>query len=135
MLICGRLAVASATSGSDQYRPGNGFGDKNHNHTGPPGQKRAGGAFAPPLTVRCVGATAGTALLGLGETPGLATVSEGKAVVLDRSSIEPAKGVIPSLALGIWLGSSPSLPFSEWRENVEGEAFYQGRPVSSCRSG
>src|SRR5439155_23811089 len=40
-------------------------------------------------------------------------------------------GVIPSLALGIWLGSFPSLPFSEWRDIVQGEAFYQGRPVSS----
>src|SRR5438128_6044438 len=40
-------------------------------------------------------------------------------------------GIILSLALGFWLGSSPSLPFSEWRENAQGEAFYQGRPASS----
>ena len=26
-----------------QYRPGNGFGDKNHCHTGPPGQEGKGG--------------------------------------------------------------------------------------------
>jgi hypothetical protein len=30
------------TSGGDQYRPGYGFGDKNHNHTGPPGLQRKG---------------------------------------------------------------------------------------------
>jgi hypothetical protein len=30
------------TSGGDQYRPGYGFGDKNHNHTGPPGLERKG---------------------------------------------------------------------------------------------
>jgi hypothetical protein len=27
-----------------QYRPGNGFGDKNHCHTGPPGQEGKGGS-------------------------------------------------------------------------------------------
>ena len=30
------------TAGGDQYRPGYGFGDKNHNHTGPPGLARKG---------------------------------------------------------------------------------------------
>jgi hypothetical protein len=30
-----------------QYRPGNGFGDKNHCHTGPPGQEGKGGSGAP----------------------------------------------------------------------------------------
>jgi hypothetical protein len=50
------LAVGSASSGADQYRPGFGFGDQNHEHTGPPGQKRLGGAFAPPLTPACHGA-------------------------------------------------------------------------------
>jgi hypothetical protein len=30
-----------------QYRPGNGFGDKNHCHTGPPGQENKGGSGGP----------------------------------------------------------------------------------------
>jgi hypothetical protein len=30
-----------------QYRPGNGFGDKNHCHTGPPGQEGKGGSGGP----------------------------------------------------------------------------------------
>jgi hypothetical protein len=33
---------AKVTAGGDQYRPGYGFGDKNHNHTGPPGLERKG---------------------------------------------------------------------------------------------
>ena len=33
-------AVHRRTAGSDQYRPGYGFGDPNHNHTGPPGLVR-----------------------------------------------------------------------------------------------
>jgi len=36
------------TAGGDQYRPGYGYGDPNHNHSGPPALNRAGGAFAPP---------------------------------------------------------------------------------------
>jgi hypothetical protein len=54
----GTLTVAGATAGGDQYRPGFGFGDPNHNHTGPPGLKKKGGAFAPPLTPKIVGTTA-----------------------------------------------------------------------------
>ena len=49
------LTVAGGTSGGDQYKPGYGYGDPNHNHTGPPGLKRKGGAFAPPLTPKIVG--------------------------------------------------------------------------------
>jgi hypothetical protein len=30
-----------------QYRPGNGYGDKNHCHTGPPGQEGKGGSGGP----------------------------------------------------------------------------------------
>lgn len=30
-----------------QYRPGNGYGDKNHCHTGPPGQENKGGSGGP----------------------------------------------------------------------------------------
>jgi hypothetical protein len=37
------------SSGGDQYRPGFGFGDKNHNHTGPPGvTKGKPGEKTPP---------------------------------------------------------------------------------------
>jgi hypothetical protein len=31
------------SASQSQYRPGNGFGDKNHIHTGPPGQEGKGG--------------------------------------------------------------------------------------------
>jgi hypothetical protein len=48
--VHGHLTVAGATAGGDQYRPGYGFGDRNHNHTGPPGLQRKGGFFAQPLT-------------------------------------------------------------------------------------
>jgi hypothetical protein len=39
------------TAGGDQYRPGYGWGDKNHNHTGPPGLARKG-SLAPVLQAR-----------------------------------------------------------------------------------
>jgi hypothetical protein len=42
------VVATKVTSGSDQYRPGWGFGDKNHNHTGPPGLERKGSG-TPPL--------------------------------------------------------------------------------------
>jgi hypothetical protein len=46
------VAVSGLTSGEDQYSPGYGFGDENHNHAGPPGLKKGGksdkGEFAPP---------------------------------------------------------------------------------------
>jgi hypothetical protein len=54
----GTLTVAGATSGGDQYTPGYGFGDPNHNHDGPPGVKRQGGEFAPPLTPKIAGTLA-----------------------------------------------------------------------------
>ncbi len=41
----------SISAGHDQYKPGYGWGDKNHNHTGPPGLKGGGagpGEKAPP---------------------------------------------------------------------------------------
>jgi hypothetical protein len=42
----------SITAGGDQYRPGYGFGDENHNHTGPPGiQTGKAGEKAPPTQV------------------------------------------------------------------------------------
>jgi hypothetical protein len=52
------LTVAGVTAGGDQYKPGFGWGDPNHNHTGPPGLVKKGGAFAPPLTPKVVGKTA-----------------------------------------------------------------------------
>jgi len=50
-----RLARVSA--GGDQYQPGFGWGDPNHNHTGPPGLTRPG-EFAPPLRTSCTGRVA-----------------------------------------------------------------------------
>jgi hypothetical protein len=42
----------SVTAGGDQYRPGYGFGDPNHNHTGPPGLTNGKkGEKAPPTQV------------------------------------------------------------------------------------
>ena len=46
------IAIQKISAGGDQYRPGFGFGDPNHNHTGPPGLQRAGGEAAPPLRAR-----------------------------------------------------------------------------------
>ncbi len=46
------IVVEGLTSGGDQYKPGYGWGDQRHNHKGPPGLKRKGGEFAPPLTAR-----------------------------------------------------------------------------------
>jgi hypothetical protein len=51
------------TAGGDQYRPGYGWGDKNHNHTGPPGLRRRG-SLAPLLQARRgpLGSTVTTAI-------------------------------------------------------------------------
>jgi hypothetical protein len=46
------ISVSGISSGGDQYRPGYGFGDRNHNHTGPPGLRRRGGEAAPPARAR-----------------------------------------------------------------------------------
>lgn len=46
------IAIQGMSAGHDQYKPGYGYGDKNHTHTGPPGVKPEGGKFAPPLTAR-----------------------------------------------------------------------------------
>ena len=48
------IVVRGLSSGGDQYRPGYGWGDPNHNHSGPPGLTRSGGAFQPLLTARTV---------------------------------------------------------------------------------
>jgi hypothetical protein len=52
------VAVESLNAGHDQYRPGYGWGDPNHTHTGPPGLVKKGGAFAPPLLPTLKGPTA-----------------------------------------------------------------------------
>ena len=52
------VVVEGLTAGGDQYKPGFGFGDDNHNHDGPPGLKRKGGEFAAPLTPKIEGNTA-----------------------------------------------------------------------------
>jgi len=49
------VSIRGLSSGGDQYRPGYGFGDPNHNHEGPPGLMRTGGENAPPLESRPVG--------------------------------------------------------------------------------
>jgi hypothetical protein len=71
----GTLTIAGATAGGDQYQPGFGFGDQNHNHSGPPGLNQGNGnngngnngngnngngngSFTPPLTPKVVGNTA-----------------------------------------------------------------------------
>ena len=41
-------APRAISAGGDQYRPGYGFGDQNHNHDGPPGVKRPEGFNPPP---------------------------------------------------------------------------------------
>jgi hypothetical protein len=46
------IVVNGLSAGSDQYKPGYGWGDDDHNHTGPPGVNRRGGVFAPPLKAR-----------------------------------------------------------------------------------
>jgi hypothetical protein len=47
------LTINGANAGGDQYRPGYGWGDKNHTHTGPPGlSKGKPGEKAPPAQVK-----------------------------------------------------------------------------------
>lgn len=48
------IVVKGLSAGGDQYKPGYGWGDDNHNHAGPPGLKRQGGAFQPLLTSKPV---------------------------------------------------------------------------------
>lgn len=51
-----KRTIASLSSGGDQYRPGYGFGDPNHNHTGPPGvTKGKPGEKTPPAQTNRVG--------------------------------------------------------------------------------
>jgi hypothetical protein len=48
--------VFAISSGGDQYKPGYGFGDPNHNHAGPPGlTKGKPGEKTPPAQTRKIG--------------------------------------------------------------------------------
>jgi hypothetical protein len=51
----GAVVVQGLTAGGDQYKPGYGFGDDNHNHDGPPGLLGQGGEKAPPAQTRTEG--------------------------------------------------------------------------------
>jgi len=42
------IVVKGLNAGGDQYRPGFGFGDPNHNHSGPPGLSGKNGEKTPP---------------------------------------------------------------------------------------
>lgn len=49
------IVLRGLSAGGDQYRPGYGFGDPNHNHSGPPGLTREDvrpGTLAPPLQAK-----------------------------------------------------------------------------------
>jgi hypothetical protein len=47
------LTINGPNAGGDQYKPGYGFGDPNHNHSGPPGlTKGKAGTKAPPAQVK-----------------------------------------------------------------------------------
>ena len=53
------IVVKGLNAGGDQYRPGFGFGDPNHNHTGPPGlAKGKPGEKAPPAQVKRINSKA-----------------------------------------------------------------------------
>jgi hypothetical protein len=50
----GSATIARANAGGDQYKPGYGFGDPNHNHDGPPGvtEGKPGEKTPPAQTIR-----------------------------------------------------------------------------------
>jgi hypothetical protein len=51
------VVVKGLNAGGDQYRPGFGFGDPNHNHSGPPGLSGKNGEKTPPAQTATVGKT------------------------------------------------------------------------------
>jgi hypothetical protein len=51
----GAVVVKGLNAGGDQYKPGYGFGDPNHNHSGPPGLVGKGGEKTPPAQTANVG--------------------------------------------------------------------------------
>ena len=54
--VHGVVVVKGLSAGGDQYRPGYGFGDPNHNHSGPPGLSGSNGEKTPPAQTATVGA-------------------------------------------------------------------------------
>jgi hypothetical protein len=53
--VHGAVVVQGLTAGGDQYQPGFGFGDPNHNHDGPPGLTGKDGEKTPPAQTATVG--------------------------------------------------------------------------------
>lgn len=53
--VHGVVVVKGLSAGGDQYKPGYGFGDPNHNHAGPPGLTGSNGEKAPPAQTTRVG--------------------------------------------------------------------------------
>ena len=53
----GAIVVKGLNAGGDQYRPGFGFGDPNHNHSGPPGLTGKDGEKTPPAQTSRTGKT------------------------------------------------------------------------------
>jgi hypothetical protein len=51
----GAVVVKGLNAGGDQYQPGYGFGDPNHNHDGPPGLTGKSGEKTPPAQTATVG--------------------------------------------------------------------------------
>jgi hypothetical protein len=51
----GVVVIKGLSAGGDQYRPGYGFGDPNHNHSGPPGLSGKSGEKTPPAQTATVG--------------------------------------------------------------------------------
>src|SRR6266849_6329376 len=51
----GAVVVKGLNAGGDQYKPGFGFGDPNHNHDGPPGLTGKAGEKTPPAQTATVG--------------------------------------------------------------------------------
>jgi len=55
--VHGAIVVKGLNAGGDQYRPGFGFGDPNHNHSGPPGLTGSAGEKTPPAQTSRTGKT------------------------------------------------------------------------------
>jgi hypothetical protein len=51
----GAISIRGISSGGDQYKPGYGFGDPNHNHSGPPGLTGKKGEKTPPAQTKSEG--------------------------------------------------------------------------------
>jgi hypothetical protein len=92
------IAVEGLSAGGDQYKPGYGWGDKNHNHTGPPGLKRTGGAMQPLLKAKnAPGKNQAVSFkLNLDEQAHLwisVLDSKGKALLLNQNGSRVAQGI------------------------------------------